>query len=154
LRPGAHTTGQGAHDGDVSEAARYVPPMIPESHLDLMAAPLTAIFASVDADGAPQSSAIWYMWEDGRLWFSTKRWAKKYRNLADRPLVSFIVVDPTDEFRYVEIRGRATVAEDPGCVGRDRVRAKHGIDASAPDQFTADRVLVVVEPVRVVVHGR
>jgi PPOX class probable F420-dependent enzyme len=126
--------------------------MIPESHLDLMAAPLTAIFTSVNADGTPQSSAIWYMWEDGRLWFSTKRWAKKFRNLPERPLANFIVVDPHDEFRYVELRGVATIGEDPGCVGRDRVRAKHGIDASAPDQFAADRVLVTLEPSHVVVH--
>ncbi|MEO5900070.1 MAG: PPOX class F420-dependent oxidoreductase [Ilumatobacteraceae bacterium] len=128
--------------------------MIPETHLDLMAAPLTAILTSVDADGCPQSSAMWYMWEDGRLWFSTKRWAKKFRNLADRPLVSFIVVDPADEFRSVEIRGTATVGEDPGCVGRDRVRAKHSIDASAPDQFAIDRVLITLQPTRVIIHGR
>jgi PPOX class probable F420-dependent enzyme len=127
--------------------------MIPETHLDLLMAPLTAIFTSVDPDGSPQSSAIWYMWEDGRLWFSTKRWAKKFRNLPQRPLASFIVVDPADEFRYVELRGTATVAEDPGCAGRDRVRAKHGIDGSAPDQFAADRVLVSLAPTHVVVHG-
>jgi PPOX class probable F420-dependent enzyme len=126
--------------------------MIPESHLDLMDAPLTAIFTSVNADGSPQSSAIWYMWEDGRLWFSTKRWAKKFRNLPERPLAGFIVVDRNDESRYVEIRGVAAIAEDPGCVGRDRIRAKHGIDASAPDPYTADRVLVTLEPSRVVVH--
>ena len=92
------------------------------------------------------------MWEDDRLWFSTKRWAAKYRNVLRRPQVGFLVVDPADEFRYVELRGTATVADDPGCVGRDRIRAKHGIGADAPDPAAADRVLVVIEPHHVVVH--
>ena len=86
------------------------------------------------------------------LWFSTKRWAAKYRDVLRRPQVGFLVVDPADEFRYVELRGTATVAADPGCVGRDRIRAKHGIGADAPDPAAADRVLVVIAPHHVVVH--
>lgn len=126
--------------------------MVPDSHLDLLTGPLTAVVTTVGADGFPQSSAMWFMWEDGRLWLSAKRWAAKYRNVEQRPVIGFIVVDPEDEFRYVEIRGTATVAEDPGCVGRDRIRAKHGIPAGAPDPAADARVIIDVEPVRVVVH--
>ena len=82
--------------------------MVPDSHLDLLAAPLTATVTTIGADGFPQSSAIWFMWEDGRLWYSTKHWAAKYRNVEARPATSFLVLDPHDEFRYVEIRGTAT----------------------------------------------
>jgi len=127
--------------------------VIPSSHRDLLAAPLTAVVTTIGVDGYPQSSAIWFMWEDGRLWFSTKRWAAKYRNVAVRPQIGFLVVDPADEFRYVELRGTATVAADPGCAGRDRIRAKHGIGPDAADPAASDRVLVVVEPHHVVVHG-
>jgi PPOX class probable F420-dependent enzyme len=126
--------------------------MIPASHLDLVTAPLTAVVTTIGADGYPQSSAMWFMWEDGRLWLSTKRWAVKFRNVEARPEVGFIVIDPTDEFRYIEIRGNATVGEDPGCVGRDRVRAKHGMGVSAPDPAADARVLVTIEPQRVVVR--
>ena len=126
--------------------------MIPASHADLLAGPFTAIVTTVGADGYPQSSAMWFMWEDGRLWFSTKRWAVKFRNVAERPEISCIVVDPADEFRTVEIRGLATVGEDPGCVGRDRIRAKHGLPADAPDPAADAHVLITVEPGRVVVH--
>ena len=107
--------------------------MIPESHADLLAGAFTGIVTTVGADGFPQSSAMWFMWEDGSLWFSTKRWAVKFRNVVACPEVSLIVVDPADEFRTVEIRGTATVGEDPGCVGRDRIRAKHGLPPDAPD---------------------
>jgi PPOX class probable F420-dependent enzyme len=127
--------------------------VIPPSHADLLARPLTGIVTTVGADGYPQSSAMWFMWEDGRLWFSTKRWAVKFANVAARPEVSFIVVDPADEFRTVEVRGPATVGEDPGCVGRDRIRAKHGLPPDAPDPAAEARVLITVDPVRVVVHG-
>ena len=57
------------------------------------------------------------------------------------------------EFRYVEIRGTATTADDPGCALRDRIRAKHGIGADAPDPAAADRVVIAVEPVRIVTYG-
>jgi PPOX class probable F420-dependent enzyme len=127
--------------------------VIPESHLDLLAAPLTGFVTTIGRDGFPQSSAIWFMWEDGRLWFSTKRWAAKYRNVEARPEVSFCVLDPADEFRYVEVRGRATVAEDPGCAGRDLIRAKHGIGPDAPDAAAASRVLIDITPHHVTVHG-
>lgn len=126
--------------------------MIPETHLDLMAAPLTAIVTTIGTDGFPQSSVIWYVWEGDRLWFSTKGRTTKSRNIHDRPQVSVVVIDPANQFRYIEIRGTATVSEDPGCVGRNHVRAKHGMEASAPDPFADDRVLVTINPVRVVVH--
>lgn len=130
----------------------YPPPVVPESHTDLLTAPITAILTTVGADGYPQSSAMWFMWEDGRLWFSAKRWAAKFRNVIEHPEVSFIVVDPANEFRYVEIRGTATVGEDPGCTGRDRIRAKHGIAAGSVDPAADARVLITVEPERVTVH--
>ena len=88
--------------------------MVPSSHLDLLTGPLTAAVTTIGADGYPQSSAIWFMWEDDRLWFSTKRWAAKYRNVLRRPQVGFLVVDPADEFRYVELRGTASVSRRSG----------------------------------------
>jgi PPOX class probable F420-dependent enzyme len=137
-----------------SARGQYVPAVIPETHRDLMDGPLTAILTTIGEDGLPQSSAVWYCWEDDRLLVSTKRWAAKFRNAEARPPVGFIVVDPADEFRYVEIRGTATTAEDPGCALRDRIRAKHGIGADAPDPAAADRVVMTIEPVRVVAFGR
>ena len=125
--------------------------MVPPSHRDLLTGASTAAVTTIGADGFPQTSAIWFMWEDDRLWFSTKRWAAKYRNVLARPQVGFLVIDPADEFRYVELRGTATVAEDPGCAWRDRIRAKHGV-LGAPDAAAADRVLIIVAPHHVVVH--
>lgn len=126
--------------------------MVPDSHLDLLTGPRTAVVTTIGADGYPYSSAMWFMWDDGRLWLSAKRWAAKYRNVEQRPVIGFIVVDPENEFRSLEIRGTATLAEDPGCVGRDLIRAKHGIPAGAPDPAADARVIIDVEPVRVVVH--
>ena len=126
--------------------------MVPESHRSLLEQPLTAVLTTVGASGVPQSSAVWYSWEDDRLLISTKRWAVKFRNLTARPLAGFIVVDPTNEFRYIEVRSTVTTGEDPGLSIRDRIRAKHGIDASAPDPAAADRVVVTLTPVHVVIH--
>ena len=126
--------------------------MVPESHRSLLEQPLTAVLTTVGADGMPQASAIWYLWDDDRLVISTKRWAAKFRNVAARPLAGFLVVDPADEFRYLEVRGTAEVGEDPERSIRDRIRAKHGIGADAPDPAAADRVIITLTPLRVVVH--
>jgi PPOX class probable F420-dependent enzyme len=127
--------------------------VIPETHRDLLEAPLTATVTTIGADGFPQSSAIWFLWEDGRLWYSTKHWAAKYRNAAARPATSVLVLDPHDEFRYVEIRGTSSTGPDPGCAGRDRIRAKHGIAPGAPDPAADALVVVTIDPVHVTVHG-
>jgi PPOX class probable F420-dependent enzyme len=126
--------------------------VVPASHVSLLELPLTAILTTVGADGMPQSSAVWYIWQDDRLLISTKRWAAKFRNVLDRPLAALIVVDPADEFRYVEVRGTVASDEDPSLSIRDRIRAKHGIDSSAPDPAAADRVVLTLTPQHVVIH--
>ena len=42
-------------------------PQVPDSHRDLLERPLTAHVATVGADGAPQSSPMWFAFDGGRL---------------------------------------------------------------------------------------
>ena len=76
--------------------------------------PNPAVLATINPDGSPQTSVVWVARDGGDLLVSSAAGRRKERNLRRDPRVSLTVYDPADPQRYVEIRGRATVAEDIG----------------------------------------
>lgn len=71
--------------------------------------------ATVDTDGAPHLTTLFYVLEEGRIAFWTYARSQKIRNLERDPRVSALVEDGTDyfELRGVSIRGRARIVRDP-----------------------------------------
>jgi PPOX class probable F420-dependent enzyme len=123
--------------------------MVPDSHLDLMNGPLPAVVTTIGPDGLPQSSAVWFHYLDGLLRISTKPAAQKYRNAAARPECGFFLLDPLNQWRFVEIRGRAEVADDHAYEVLEAVCAKHGHTGSDFDAPGTARVAITIHPVRV-----
>ncbi|MFB9365795.1 PPOX class F420-dependent oxidoreductase [Kitasatospora sp. NPDC001664] len=80
----------------------------------LLDAPVVAVLATVNPDGAPQTSVVWVGRDGDDLLISSTAGLRKVRNLERDPRASVIVYDPADPLRYVELRGRATVTEDAG----------------------------------------
>lgn len=76
--------------------------------------PNPAVLATVNADGSPQTSVVWACRDGDELLISTAAGRRKERNIRRDPRVSLAVYDPRDPQQYAEIRGLATVAEDPG----------------------------------------
>src|SRR3954452_16764689 len=86
---------------------------IPESHKDLLSAPV-GVLATNGADGFPQVSALWFLYEDDaglRLSLNTTR--QKVKNLQKSPEVTFFAIDPANPYRTLEIRARAEINEYP-----------------------------------------
>lgn len=51
---------------------------------------------TVNPDGVPQSSPIWFLWDDGELLMYSHRRAPRNGNISDRPTVAFnLNTDPT-----------------------------------------------------------
>ncbi|GAA3048751.1 PPOX class F420-dependent oxidoreductase [Kitasatospora albolonga] len=75
---------------------------------------MVAVLATVNPDGAPQTSVVWVGRDGDDLLISSTAGLRKVRNLERDPRASVIVYDPADPLRYVELRGRATVTEDAG----------------------------------------
>jgi PPOX class probable F420-dependent enzyme len=118
----------------------------PDSHRDLLDAQV-ATLATIDGNGLPQLTAVWFLHEDGelRLSLNDSRW--KTRNLAERPECSLLILDLENPYRYLEVRGRARVEPDPDYAFADRVGAKYGgADLRAHDGPGESRVVVTVEP--------
>jgi PPOX class probable F420-dependent enzyme len=77
-------------------------------------APNPAVLATVNPDGSPQTSVVWVRRDGNDLLISSAAGRRKDKNLARDPRVSMTVYDQADPLQYVEVRGLATVSEDPG----------------------------------------
>ncbi len=87
--------------------------MIPESHLDILAAESYAHLSTVMPDGTPQVTPVWVD-HDGReaILLNTARGRQKERNIRANPKVGVSVLDPDDPYRYVSVRAEAELIED------------------------------------------
>src|SRR5918994_1131498 len=86
---------------------------LPVSHRDLLEAPAVGALATVGSDGRPQVTAVWYLLdEDGLLKVSVKTHRQKIRNLSERPVATFLVIDPANPVRTLEIRATTQMSPD------------------------------------------
>ena len=124
-------------------------PTIPDSHRDLLDAPV-ATLATVGADGRPQLSEVWFLAEGDTVRISLNTARQKTKNVTARPVATLFVLDTANPARYLELRGDATIAPDDDYAFADKVGAKYGgIDLRTIDQPGDQRVVVTIEPVRI-----
>jgi PPOX class probable F420-dependent enzyme len=127
---------------------------IPGSHLDLVEAAGFAHLATSGGQGWPQSTPMWYLWDGEHLLFSTLKSRQKYRNLDANRRVAISIVDPVNPYRYLQIRGVASLEDDAdGAVINDLVKKYVGSSVSQWDEPGGERVVVKVRPVRVSSFG-
>jgi PPOX class probable F420-dependent enzyme len=81
-----------------------------------------ATVSTLNPDGAPQTSVVWFKREGEAVLFSTTTARQKARNLARDPRISLAIFDIDNPYDVVEIRGRAELAEDrrSRCLGSCR----------------------------------
>jgi PPOX class probable F420-dependent enzyme len=126
-------------------------PEIPDSHKDLLNAQV-AVLGTIGASGRPQLSATWFLAEGDTVRFSLNTARQKVKNLQANPNVSVIILgDPP--YKYVELRGDAEITPDPDYEFADKVGAKYGADLRTMDQPGQSRVVVTINPTRVVTWG-
>ncbi len=88
--------------------------VIPDTHKDLVEKPYYAIVTTVMPDGQPQSTVVWADYDGNNIRFNTARGRQKDKNLIDNPKVTMAIVDPTNGFHWLEVRGIAEVTEEGG----------------------------------------
>lgn len=95
---------------------------IPDSHQDLLLLPLHVSFITLMSDGTPQASIVWRLWDDPSILVSSPQASQKTRNVTRDPRVTFLMVDPLNAYRYLEIRGVVQqIHDDPDCAFIDRI---------------------------------
>jgi nitroimidazol reductase NimA-like FMN-containing flavoprotein (pyridoxamine 5'-phosphate oxidase superfamily) len=89
--------------------AQPAPPFDVDAFLER---PLVARVATVSSAGSPAVRPVWFLWEDGALWWPTGSSSVVAAHIERDPRVS-VVVDTCDlermEFLQVNMRGRAEV---------------------------------------------
>ncbi len=122
---------------------------IPESHRDLLSAPVTTL-ATVGPDGRPQLSEVWFLAEGDAVALSLNTSRQKTKNLQRNPACTLFILDLANPYRYLEIRGDADISPDDDYAFAAKVGAKYGgADLSERDQPGESRVVVRVRPARV-----
>ncbi len=121
---------------------------IPEAFRDLLTTPC-ATLATIDSDGRPQLTEVWFLADDDSVALSlnTARW--KTKNLMQRPQCTLFILDPAGPYRYLELRGDAEITPDDDYEFADKVGAKYQTDLRRIDQPGQRRVVVRIKPTRV-----
>ncbi len=73
---------------------------------------ILCIVSTTKKDGSPQSTPVYYFYEDGKLYISVTRTRAKTRNVLRDPRVSVIVQSTDRPFPYMQISGTAAITED------------------------------------------
>jgi PPOX class probable F420-dependent enzyme len=128
---------------------------VPESHHDLLNAVWATALVTLDGQGRPQTTAIWFLAdaEDGLLKISLADSRKKFAHIEANPEVDFFIVDPANQFHTLEIRGTAEISADEGRALAAKVGAKYSADLADFDGPGETRYAVTITPRRVVANG-
>jgi PPOX class probable F420-dependent enzyme len=100
--------------------------------------------------GQPSTQVMWVDADDDFVLINTETGRQKYRNVTRDPRVTVTVIDASNPYTYVEIRGR--VAETvTGSEARDHIDALSEKYVGGPyaGEITTERVLLKIEPQRV-----
>jgi PPOX class probable F420-dependent enzyme len=124
---------------------------LPELARELIDGHNFASVATIQPDGSPQSSIVWVRRDGDDVLFSTVKGRRKYANLLADPRVSLLVTDLANPYRYAEIRGWATVADDPRTELIQELAYKYTGQAF-PARPGEERVIFRIAPNRVVVY--
>lgn len=134
---------------------------IPESHRDLLERPIYAVVTTVMPDGQPQSTVVWVDAEGDRVRFSVGQSRQKIKNLQANPRVTFMLIDPDNAFRWLEIRGQ--VVEMNFERGHELIEALSRKYMGQPyyggynTWLTAEqdpRLFIAVQPTKITAFGR
>lgn len=89
---------------------------LPDTHIDLIAGPYSAVLSTVMPDGQPQSTVVWCNTDGVHVLLNTMRGFQKEKNMRRNPKVTIFAFDPKNPFRNIEIRGLVVEMTEEGAV--------------------------------------
>ncbi len=118
--------------------------------------PRFAVLGTINKDGSPQLTTMWYLLEDDTIVMNTKAGRTKERNMRRDPRISVCVPDGYD---YVTITGRVEMIDDPQIAQHDIFRLAiryDGIESAKQqmeEQFSKEtRESLRLKPEQIIEH--
>jgi len=112
---------------------------IPESHLDLIKDETKAFgwLATLMKDNSPQLTPIWFNTDGTHVLINSAKGRVKDRNMRRDQRVAFVITDPNDPYRYIQIRGKVVEIITEGAREHiDKLSKKY----TGRDKFTSGSV--------------
>jgi PPOX class probable F420-dependent enzyme len=90
--------------------------IIPEKFADLLSRERRAFadLALVLSDGTPQVTPVWFDWNGEHIIINTARGRVKDKVLHRKPVVALMISDPSNPYRYLQIKGRVVAETEEG----------------------------------------
>src|SRR5258706_10861581 len=88
------------HEADATRTEGDVMATVPDSHRDLLDAPV-ATLATIGADGRPQLSAVWFLADSDQVRLSLNTSRQKVKNLSKNRAVTLFILDTANPARYL-----------------------------------------------------
>lgn len=125
-----------------------------EAAKDLLAEPVIANLATVDADDVPHVTPVWVDIEGGDVVVNTAEGRAKVGHLRRSPRVALSVVDPQNPFRVLALQGTVIDITDQDADAHiDRLAAKYlGVDTYPMRQPGEQRLKITIRPDRVLMQ--
>lgn len=126
--------------------------LITPAHEDILKTTFIALFSTIrHKDGYISTNPVNYFWNGEAFEISTLKNRVKYLNLVAQPQATLCVVSPRDFMKYVEVRGRVELKEDPDrSLMQAGFRRVTGIDPPADlDPPGSERVMIYLYPEQV-----
>lgn len=102
---------------------------IPAQFLDLLTKKKAfAHIATLQPDGSPQVTPVWFDFTNGVVRVNTAKGRVKARNLSEGSKVALSILDPDNAYRYIQIRGTVTKETTDGAVAHIDSLAKKYLD--------------------------
>ena len=120
-------------------------PTVPESHRHILETAVIAYVSTIrHRDQLISTNPVSFDWDGATFRFSTLKSRVKYQNIQADSRLTVCVMDPSAPTRYVELRGRAELQDDPGGALNQKIfRASMGRDFDL-DEPGAERVIVTL----------
>ncbi len=121
------------------------PSVIPGDYASLLERPLYGHLGTIRPDDTVQVNPMWFEFDGEHLRFTHTTKRAKFRNLEHNPAMSLSIIDPDNQFRYLELRGKLVDVEpDPTGAFYVRLGRRYGNQGQQPPPDSADRVVLVM----------
>lgn len=128
---------------------------IPDQYRDLFERPILLSLATVMPDGQPQVTPVWGDFDGTNIRINTAAGRQKHKNMAERPQVTVMLLDPENPQRYIEVRGTvASISPEGGDAHIDTLAKKYlGVESYPYRNPAETRLVCAIAPVKVAAQG-
>lgn len=133
---------------DTREGKTFAP-----AEVEFLQRPLASQLVTVNPNGTPQLTVMWFRCEDGAVLFTTTTDRVKFRNQQKNERAVFSVVDPANMYKWVIVRGKLSVDNrDPAAFYRglaDRYLTGEALEAWRKMAAMDKRTVLRLTPTKV-----